>query len=197
MAAHDRHTRIVGWLKVALPLLALVILSTLFLVSRTIDPSDAVSKSDLDVEDRVREPRMTAPTYAGMTADGAALTLTAEEARPRASNGGTAKTLHADLATPDGARTAFAAATADLDEQSGRLNLGGGVEIETSTGYRVETDQLWLALDRTGAESAGQVTASGPAGRITAGSMTIREAPGTTGSYVLVFKDHVSLVYEP
>ena len=34
MAGVDRHTRVVGWLKVALPLLALAILSTLFLLSR-------------------------------------------------------------------------------------------------------------------------------------------------------------------
>ena len=38
MARADRHTRVVGWLKVALPLAALAILSTLFLVARRIDP---------------------------------------------------------------------------------------------------------------------------------------------------------------
>ncbi len=54
-----------------MPLAALAILSTLFLVARTIDPSDAIKFTDLDVEDRLRDPRMTAPTYAGVTSDGA------------------------------------------------------------------------------------------------------------------------------
>ena len=33
----DRYSQLVGWLKVLLPLLALAILSTLFLLSRAID----------------------------------------------------------------------------------------------------------------------------------------------------------------
>ncbi|MGB3251218.1 MAG: hypothetical protein WBB13_18855, partial [Tabrizicola sp.] len=74
MARVDRHTRLVGWLKVALPLTALAILSTLFLVARRIDPEAALPYAEVDVEDLAREPRMTAPTYAGTTEDGAALT---------------------------------------------------------------------------------------------------------------------------
>ena len=92
MARRDRHSRVVGWLKVALPLAALAILSTLFLLSDRIDPEDALPYAEVDVEDLAREPRMTAPTYAGMTTDGAALTLTATEAqtvsRDRPSDGG-------------------------------------------------------------------------------------------------------------
>ncbi|MGB4909398.1 MAG: hypothetical protein WBP15_12770, partial [Tabrizicola sp.] len=84
MARVDRHTRLVGWLKVALPLTALAILSTLFLVARRIDPEAALPYAEVDVEDLAREPRMTAPTYAGTTEDGAALTLSADEARPEA-----------------------------------------------------------------------------------------------------------------
>ena len=41
MARADWHTRRVVWLKVALPLLALAILSTLFLLADRIDPDDA------------------------------------------------------------------------------------------------------------------------------------------------------------
>jgi lipopolysaccharide export system protein LptC len=84
MARRDRHSRVVGWLKVALPLAALAILSTLFLLSDRIDPEDALPYAEVDVEELAREPRMTAPTYAGMTTDGAALSLTAVEARPSA-----------------------------------------------------------------------------------------------------------------
>ena len=57
----DRHTRVVGWLKLALPLAALVILSTLFLVADRIDPEDALPYAKVDVEGLARAPRMTAP----------------------------------------------------------------------------------------------------------------------------------------
>ena len=77
MARADTHTRVVGWLKVALPLMALAVLSTLFLVADQIDPEDALPYAEVDVEDLAREPRMTMPSYAGITTDGAALSLTA------------------------------------------------------------------------------------------------------------------------
>nr|WP_232014486.1 hypothetical protein [Cereibacter sphaeroides] len=76
------HSRLVSWLKVVLPLAALAILSTLFLVARTINPDDAIPYADVDVADRVREPRITAPTWAGITSDGAALSVEAAAARP-------------------------------------------------------------------------------------------------------------------
>ena len=79
VARVDRHTRLVGWLKVILPLTALAILSTLFLVARRVDPEAALPYAEVDVEDLAREPRMTAPTYAGTTEDGAALTLSASD----------------------------------------------------------------------------------------------------------------------
>ena len=53
------HSRLVGVLKVLLPLLALAILSTLFLVSRKINPEDAIPYADVDIEDRLRDPKMT------------------------------------------------------------------------------------------------------------------------------------------
>jgi lipopolysaccharide export system protein LptC len=83
----DLHSRIVGWAKVILPLAALGILSTLFLFARTIDPEDAIPYAEVDVEDRIREPRLTAPTYSGVTSDGSAVTFQAVEARPAGDNG--------------------------------------------------------------------------------------------------------------
>lgn len=97
------HSRLVSWLKVVLPLAALAILSTLFLVARTINPDDAIPYADVDVADRVREPRITAPTWAGITSDGAALSVEAAAARPGQSPGeeGRAAALRARIDTPD------------------------------------------------------------------------------------------------
>ncbi|HEX9857610.1 MAG TPA: LPS export ABC transporter periplasmic protein LptC [Paracoccaceae bacterium] len=199
-AGHDNlHSRLVAWLKIALPLGALALLSTLFLVSRTIDPSDAIPYADVDVEDRIRQPRMTAPTYAGVTSDGAALTVTADEARPDAGdgNGSTATALHARLATPDGARTDFVAQSGRLNTATRLLTLDGGVEITTSSGYSITTEALTATLDRTEVTSAGAIAAVGPPGQITAATLRITQDDATPGSYVLVFKDRVKLIYRP
>ena len=198
MARVDRHTRVVGWLKVVLPLTALAILSTLFLVARRIDPEAALPYAEVDVEDLAREPRMTAPTYAGTTEDGSALTLSADEARP-ASEGSPAQAagLRLDLATPDGGRTELLAADARMDDTAMEVVLSGGVALTTSTGYRLETAEIAAKLDRTGLESRAPVRATGPAGEITADGMSLSQDNRTPGDYVLVFKGSVRLVYQP
>ncbi len=198
VARADRHTRVVGWLKVVLPLTALAILSTLFLVARRIDPEAALPYAEVDVEDLAREPRMTAPTYAGTTEDGASLTLTADEARP-AAEGSPARAagLRLDLATPDGGTTELLAADARMDDSLRQLLLSGGVTLTTSTGYRLETAEVAAKLDRTGLESRSEVVATGPAGEIRADGMVLSQDSRTPGGYVLVFNGGVRLVYQP
>ncbi|MBS3981617.1 MAG: LPS export ABC transporter periplasmic protein LptC [Rhodobacteraceae bacterium] len=198
MARVDRHTRVVGWLKVALPLAALAILSTLFLVARRIDPDAALPYAEVDVEDLAREPRMTAPTYAGTTEDGSALTLSADEARPAAEGSAAqAARLRLELATPDGGRTELVAAEARMDDTTRQVVLSGGVTLTTSTGYRLETAEVAAKLDRTWLESRAPVTATGPAGEISAAGMVLSQDNRTPGAYVLVFKGGVRLVYQP
>lgn len=195
--AGDGHTRLVGWLKVALPLLALALLSTLFLVARTIDPGQAIPYTEAELADRLREPRMTAPAYAGVTADGAKITFTADEARPAGPTGASALKAQATLATPDGARTTVTAGVARMLGDTGHLVLESGVLLATSAGYEMRTDAISLALDRTGAESTGPVDGFGPPGRISAGRMVLSENLDAPGQYLLVFNERVRLIYEP
>ncbi len=198
MGRIDRHTRVVGWLKVAFPLTALAILSTLFLVARRIDPEAALPYAEVDVEDLAREPRMTSPTYAGTTVDGASITLSAEEARP-AAEGSSAQAagLRLDLATPDGGTTELVAAEARMDDIAKELVLSGGVTVTTSSGYRLETAEMVAKLDRTGLESRASVVAQGPAGKITSQGMVLSQDIRSLRDYVLVFKGDVRLVYQP
>jgi lipopolysaccharide export system protein LptC len=194
----DRHTQVVGWLKVALPLLALAVLATLFLLSDRIDPDAALPYAEVDVAERAREPRMTAPSYAGTTLDGGSLMLSADEARPAESDApATAQAVVLDLTTPDGGRTELRAAGATLDQAAGRILLSGGVKASTGTGYLLETDEVTALLDRSGLESTGAVTATGPAGDLQAGGMALSQDTRTPGAYLLVFNRGVRLVYQP
>lgn len=200
MPVADSHSRLVGWLKVVLPLAALAMLSTLFLVADRIDPSDAIPYAEVDVEDLVRDPRMTAPTYAGTTEDGAALTVTAATAHPATgTEAAAAEAVVAALSMPGGGSADLAAATARLDTASGRLDLAGGVRITTSTGYTVETEALSVRLDRSGVTGERPVSATGPAGRIDAGGVAItrQEAADGSAAYLLVFSGRVRMIYQP
>ncbi len=198
MPGRDLHSRMVGWLKVALPLAALAILSTLFLLSDRIDPTDAIPYAKVDVEDLANDPRMSSPAYAGTTEDGAGITLSAASARPAAGDrDASAERVAALMETPDGQKIAIAAAAAALDQAAGQLNLTGEVTLETETGYRLETEGLAARLDRTNVSSTAPVTVTAPMGDIRADGFTLTQDPADPGAYLLVFKGSVRLLYQP
>ena len=55
MAAPNTYSTVVSWAKIILPLVALGLLSTLFLFSRTPDPNRAIPFAAVDVEELARE----------------------------------------------------------------------------------------------------------------------------------------------
>jgi lipopolysaccharide export system protein LptC len=194
------HSRLVFWLKILLPLAALVLLSTLFLVSRGIRPEDAIPYAEGDIADQLRSPRLSTPDFAGVTADGAAISLKAAEVRLAPDGAGVpaeVQDLTGLVETPDGVRTELSAHSVQLDPPSNRMILGGGVKIASSSGYRIATPELSVALDRTSLSATGAITATGPAFSLTAGEMQLGLADGTPGTYLLVFKGGVRMVYQP
>lgn len=191
------YSRIVAWLKILLPLSALALLSTLFLFSRSIDPEQSIPFASVDVKELAREPRITAPEFSGMTADGAAITISARAAKtdPTNTDNASIDRLTAVIQTPDGASV-----TAQADEGSIEdakiARLEGDVFIETSSGYRISTEVLVSDLDKTFIESGGNVAASGPLGDIDAGKMTVH-LQNQTGTSMLVFKSGIKVLYQP
>lgn len=198
MARPDLHSRMVGWLKVALPLAALAILSTLFLLADRIDPDAAIPYAEVDVQDLANDPRMSAPAYAGTTSDGAGITLSATEARPAADgSNATATGVSALIETPDGGTVDLAAETAELDTTVGSLTLQGEVTLKTSSGYEIRTDGIAARLDRTGLASMGPVVVTAPMGQIEAQGFNLTQDTADPKAYLLVFNGKVKLVYQP
>jgi lipopolysaccharide export system protein LptC len=186
----DLHSRVVGMAKIVLPLLALAALSSLFMFARVIDPDAAIPYADVDVDAYARDPRLTAPTYAGTTRDGAMLTLSADEARP-AAGGATATGVRLSLVPEGGPETQVTAAAAALSAT--HLDLTGGVVVATPNGLSVNADALRAALDRT-EMTAGPVTATGPLGALTAAGMRLDQRDGAE---VLDFTGGVTVIYRP
>ena len=191
------HSRLVSLLKIALPLLALAIMSTLFLFSRRINPEDAIPYASVDVADRLREPRMTDAAYSGMTSDGSAISFSASEARPESGGNANLSGVTGTLFSSDGSRTHLAALSIQIDQTAGTAVLGNDVEITTSTGYVVQMPELTVALDRTSMHSDGPITAQAPMGQLSAGEMELTAAGGNSGDYLLVFNKRVRLLYQP
>jgi lipopolysaccharide export system protein LptC len=194
----NAHSRLVAWLKVLLPLTALGLLSTLFLLSNRVDPDAAIPYAEVDVQQMAREPRLTRPEFSGMTLDGAAISLRAAEARPGAgvTTGASATNLVGRIDLPDGSRADLSANQARIDPENGQIELSSGVAITTSQGYVLNTSLMQADTNQTHLVAPGAVSGVAPMGKLNAGSMEL-STTGPDHSQLLVFKDGVKLIYRP
>lgn len=199
-AFDNGYSRFVAWVKIILPLVAIGMLSSIFLLSRSVDPTQSIPFVELSVDELAREQRISAPNYAGVTSDGAAISLSATTARPSIDNRSllTATDVRATLEGADGSLTRLSSREGLIDTSTSLAVLDGGVIVTTSTGYRITTEKLTTRLDRTDLMSDGVIKAQGPAGTFTAGQMLLTQSKTDgSGNAVLVFKNGVNLVYTP
>ena len=194
----DRYSRMVFWLKVAFPLASLGILSTLFLLSRSVDPETAIPFADKEIQDRLRGQQVTGPFFAGATADGDEIVFSAAVLTTPDGQIGANRAEEVDVAIDlaSGARITIEAQEGTLDLSENSADLTGNVLIITSTGYRITSDNLRATLTEVQISSPGPVEATGPLGDLSAGAATLSAQDGEKPTH-LVFKNGVKLVYDP
>ncbi len=192
MTTYDNlYSRLVAWLKIVLPLAALALLSTMFLLSRGYDTPTTLPFADVDVDELAKEQRVQSPNYSAMTRDGSAILVTAETARPDLTNRDLilAADLHAVIETAAGVTYDLVADRGRIDNETSLARLIGNVVVETSRGFVLTTEALTTSLEQTDLESDADVLITGDRGTIEAGKMIL------TGGSHLVFKDGVKVVY--
>lgn len=199
MTTADTYSRMVRWLKVALPLTALAILSTLFFVAETLDPDAAIPYADVDVERLLREQGVSKPAFGAVTEDGVAISMSADSIRPGTEQRDrlTGTSLTANLKWPDDAHIDIASPTGIVDMSLGEAILQGGAVLESSTGYTIKSERIVANMNEAHVTSEGSISADGPAGTLTAGRLELTRQTNTDGGYLLVFKDGVRLLYQP
>jgi len=197
--ADNTYSRVIGWLKILLPLLALGILSTLFLVARTVDPAQDLPFADVDIDELAEEQRIGRPEYSAVTSDGAAISLLAERASPDPDSADalSGDAISADIDLPNGTTVNVMAGRMKVDRTDDLAQLSGGVLLTTSDGYVIDTEQVDIALGRTDIRSHSRTTVEAPIGRLTAGQFSLTSGNEGDGAYVLVFKGRVKLIYDP
>ena len=197
MASDRVHTRIVRGAKIALPLIALAILSLLFLLARRIDPADAIPISEVDVSERARDLQLTAPRVSGVSGAGTAYRVTAATARPDADDPRRMSfgTLRLDIGDAAGGTAEVTARTGAVDTGARRVALDGDVRIDTSTGFALRTERLDGTLGQLDVSAPGAVRGTGPLGTLSAGAMRLSE--DAQGRRTMAFTGGVELVYTP
>ncbi|MBF9029364.1 hypothetical protein HKCCE3408_03040 [Rhodobacterales bacterium HKCCE3408] len=196
MAAPNLYSTLIGWAKVVLPLLAIAILSTLFLFSGRPDPEDAILFAGQEIEELARGQVLSHPRFAGTTEDGRAIVFAAESAAPvpDTSDRFTATTVTARVTLEPGLEALLDAAAAEVDMTAEEARLTGGVSVIRTDGLRLSTDVLTLGLSRLAAAAPGTIEATGPGLTLTAGAMTLSEADGPQ---LLSFTGGVRVLYDP
>lgn len=193
----DRYSRMVAWLKVLLPLMALGLLSTLFLLSRNIDPMASIPFADSEIRDRLRNQQITGPFFSGSTEQGDQISFSAGKMGTGSGDGiTTAQDLTAQIDLASGARIIFFADTGNIDMSQDQSTLSGNVLITTSSGYKIYSDKLIAKMTALNVKSPDTVRGHGPIGTLTAGSMHL-STDENGGAAHLVFTNGVKLIYDP
>ncbi|WP_300056862.1 hypothetical protein [uncultured Roseobacter sp.] len=194
----DRYSRTVAWLKVVLPLAALGILSTLFLLSRVIDPTEAIPFADTEVQDRLLNQQVTGPYYSGTSADGDQIAFVAEKVTsPNGLTGATqAEDVFVKIDMATGTTINVTSDSALVNVANDLANLTGNVVITTSQGYVMTSQALSARVTVLNLRSPGTVLATTPGGDLVAGAMEL-STEESGGPAQLVFTNGVKLVYQP
>jgi len=194
MASVNRHSAIVTWAKLVLPILGILLLSSLFLFSNNPDPDAAWPYADVDVEEILRDQRVSRPRFAGTMDDGRDVLMIADSATPSTE---AQDQLRLDIieARIELSATDYVILNAEsgLFDQDARIaDLSGDVRVRTTHGYRLSSERLQVAIGDLWLFSPGAVSASGPGIRIEAGAM---ELAGQDNRPVLSFTGGVRLLY--
>lgn len=194
----DGYSRLVAVLKVALPLAALALLSTLFLLSRSVDPTRSLPFGNGELPDRLRGGQViTAPFFAGQTEAGENILFSADLIRPDTAGDLTrAEGLRGQITLLSGNAVTLSSDRGTFSSDRDRAVLEGDVDLATSTGFTLRSGELRAGLADLWVESPGAVSGLSPMGRLDAGAMILTRNAGT-GEAHLLFKDGVKLLYDP
>lgn len=199
VAAPELYTRFVTVLKVGLPLIALAMLSALFLIQSDDGPGGSITFSRGDIEALGEGLRVTNPTLTGSTRDEDRFRFTAAVVVPDAAppTRATLTGLDGRIDFTDGTVVDISARAGEIDLDAQGLALTEEVRIATSQGLEVTSDDVSVDLRLGTLEARGGVVTEGPMGRIDSDTLRIEPSPDAEGARLITFGNGVRLVYDP
>jgi lipopolysaccharide export system protein LptC len=192
---YGTYSRFVALFKILLPLVALVVLGTVFLFTseNTIESGLTFSRADvanLEAGNFIRNPQID-----GQTTSGAPFFLTADEIKRQDDDENLLKVtaLKGVFHDSTGGTVHIASKTAIIDMLAQTVVFNEGGEIVTSDGNMAEVKTLIVNL-ATGELSGTGIEADGPLGHISADDFRIESKDGE--NHVLWFENNVRMLYD-
>jgi len=192
------YSRVVAVLKVGLPLIALAMLSSLFL-TRTEDGNGEISFSRADVAALGSGLRVDNPTFAGSTRRDDRFEFQADVVVPDAAppTRASIEGLRGRIDFRVGSRVEVSARKAELEMEAHSLELRDAARVATSDGLVVEAPRMAVDLRSGEVRATGGVETTGPMGEISSGDLSIAPAEGGETAARISFGQGVRLVYYP
>lgn len=193
------HSRVVTILKLGLPLVALALVASVFLVQTDDRLGGTITFSDADVDQLGNGLRLTNSVFTGTTSSGdrfrfSAATVIPDAAPPKRA---TITRLDGTLELLEGPTVTLVADTGDLDIETQRLDIAGNVRIATSDGYELVSDKATIDFVSGSFVAGDEVLARGALGEITSGNLHVTPAAATGEARRFSFSHGVRVVYDP
>jgi lipopolysaccharide export system protein LptC len=193
------HSRVVAILKVGLPLLALAMLGSLFVLTGQDEPQGELAFSPADLAGLASGMEVLNPVFSGTTNTNDTFRFTASVVVPDAAppTRAQARTVAGRMTFVGGRAVDLTAATADLDLETRLMQLAGDVRVATSDGLELEAERMDVDLRAGTLDAEEAVTATGPMGSIAAARLHVRPDPAIGDNRLFLFEGGVRLVYDP
>jgi len=194
----QRYTSVVRLAKIVLPVMALVILGLIFLTGR-----ERGGIEDLLTPEEIARLgaglRLDNPRFVGVTETGEPYSLTADAALP---DGTMPEEIgleapRGEITLGDGRVLSGTSTSGMLVRSADRLTLTGDVVLESSDGYRFETEELAVDFGDKGATASVPVRGEGPEGWIEADAFSLATDGEKLGSAVIRFEGNVHVLFTP
>ena len=197
-AAVALYSAAVRWMKIILPVGAVALIGMIFLSGQDrgaiIDLGSSADLAALGAGLKLDKPR-----FSGVTADGDPFYITADWALPDGAmpNQIDLERPRGELRLGNGLLVNMRSNIGQMMRKDEELHLTGEVEVQSSDGYRAETDTVTFHLNSKTAVVPGRVEATGPRGTLIADRMTVRRVTPESRDIIVRFEGNVRVTYLP
>ena len=192
----DGYSALVAWLKTLLPIVALGLLSTIFLFSGRVDVTQSLPYTEHNIAEIVREQRITRPYFTGIASNGTEIALSAAYASPQIENAHILEItdLSVVLRSTSDRMVQVTAGRGALNSAMQTAQIYTNVHIAALPDFWVTTQALDMNLNQGVVSAKGGFQGVTSLGAITAGEMHLQM---TADDQQIVFLNDVRLVYSP
>ncbi|NOR63181.1 MAG: hypothetical protein GQ535_11905 [Rhodobacteraceae bacterium] len=194
-SARNSYSRMVAWLKILLPLIALGVLGTVFLFNSEDSFEAGFTFSRADIESLESGSFIKNPQVNGITKKGEPFYLLADEIRPMDSDNSLFVITNLDVefrfSADTWAKVTSGSALMDVSAQTVWFESGG--QLQTSDGNVAVVDTLHLLMASGELQGSG-IVADGPLGRVSADNFRVESNDGE--NRVLWFENNVRMRYD-